>query len=432
MSNLINTLKALATKPLIDASAQALDEQTPAIHKAYDSVLPLILARISHLPSEKHVMVSDLLRQAATTQSDDLIKDIQQQNNESVSLNIGNMLLTQLFDQNTDSLNHLIAKETNIRAESAASLLTIATTLIAQWLGHKMKSEQLSLNSILAWLGQHQQDLNTVIAKQYAVYKNQTTPINNTNNNINMTEINRGKNKWIFPVLILALLGIGLFWWLKGCNHTSNEAESNATAVIDSAGASIDEAVNKAASTIDTAMTNGATEVSNGSLDESGNWIARKGEPTIIKLDNGVEIEAFKGSLEDKLYAFIKDPGAMPGKDIWFSFDDLLFESGKSVLKKGFEKQLENTCEILKAYPDVKIKLGGYTDNEGDSTKNVTLSTARAKTVYQWMIGKGLTKSSFDEVKPYEGYGPQHPVADNTSPEGRAQNRRISLSVRAK
>ena len=94
-------------------------------------------------------------------------------------------------------------------------------------------------------------------------------------------------------------------------------------------------------------------------------------------------------------------------------------------------KQLNNTCEILKAYPEVKIKLGGYTDNSGDSTKNFRLSTARAKTVFEAMLNKGITKASF-AAQPFEGYGPKHPVADNNTEEGRARNRRISLSVRAK
>ena len=127
----------------------------------------------------------------------------------------------------------------------------------------------------------------------------------------------------------------------------------------------------------------------------------------------------------------IKDPSAKPGDEVWFNFEDLLFETGKSTLKRGSTKQLNNTCEILKAYPEVKIKLGGYTDNSGDSTKNFRLSAARAKSVFEAMLNKGITKASFD-AQPYEGYGPKHPVADNSTEEGRARNRRISLSVRAK
>ena len=86
----------------------------------------------------------------------------------------------------------------------------------------------------------------------------------------------------------------------------------------------------------------------------------------------------------------------------------------------------------MKAYPTVKIKLGGYTDNTGDSMANVKLSDARAKTVYTQMMNKGVAKTSFIDEKPFEGYGPQHPVGDNNTPEGKAQNRRISISVRAK
>ena len=59
------------------------------------------------------------------------------------------------------------------------------------------------------------------------------------------------------------------------------------------------------------------------------------------------------------------------------------------------------------------------------------LSEQRAKTVYNKLIALGAEQTSFD-AKPYEGYGPQHPIEDNSSESGRAQNRRIAISVRQK
>jgi outer membrane protein OmpA-like peptidoglycan-associated protein len=133
------------------------------------------------------------------------------------------------------------------------------------------------------------------------------------------------------------------------------------------------------------------------------------------------------------MYNFIQDPtAAVASNAVWFNFDDLLFESGKSSLKNNSIGQLNNLGELLKAYPNVKIKLGGYTDNTGDSAKNVKLSDQRARTVYNQLLNKGVSKSSFAEAKPYEGFGPQFAVADNTTEEGRAQNRRIAVSIRAK
>lgn len=240
-----------------------------------------------------------------------------------------------------------------------------------------------------------------------------------------------GTMKWMMPIILLALLGVGIFVWFKGCNNelkqekiASNEAGNSISSAADSAAYAI-------SNTTDSANTIVATTTAEGKLDAAGNWIATKGAAIKIKLVNGTELDATKGSLEDRLYQFITDPAAQPGKDIWFNFEDLLFDSGKSTLKDTAVTQLQNTVAILKAYPAVVVKLGGYTDNTGDSLANVKLSELRVKAVHAQMISKGLTDASFD-VKPYEGYGPLFPIAENTTLEGRGQNRRISISVRAK
>jgi outer membrane protein OmpA-like peptidoglycan-associated protein len=76
----------------------------------------------------------------------------------------------------------------------------------------------------------------------------------------------------------------------------------------------------------------------------------------------------------------------------------------------------------------VHIKIGGYTDNTGDAAANQTLSEARAKNVMDALAAKGVDASRMES----EGYGDQHPVADNSTEEGRAQNRRIALRVTQK
>jgi K(+)-stimulated pyrophosphate-energized sodium pump len=105
-----------------------------------------------------------------------------------------------------------------------------------------------------------------------------------------------------------------------------------------------------------------------------------------------------------------------------------LFETGKATLKPESQEQLKNVSEILKAFPAVNIKLGGYTDNTGDANANLKLSGDRAKAVEGELVGMGIATERIDS----EGYGDQYPVADNTTEEGRAKNRRISIRVTKK
>jgi len=432
MSNLLDSLKGLISNELIQSTASALGEQESGISKAVSGILPTLLGGLMQSNPSNHSMLGDLLNHAGSQES--LIGDLASSvhsNSVSPSLGIGESLVKGLFGDKVNGFGNLISNFSGIKASSSNTLLNIGGTIIASFLGKKMTGDGLNFGGIVNWLGQHSSDITSAIPAGFSSFLGLSAPTSQpkatTNAPAAMSENQGGAMKWLLPLILLGILAVGLFSWLKGCNTTQVESASGSKDSI-SVTENIDTAMPSDSATAAAAAI--PTEVA-GRLDEAGNWIVTKGEAIKIKLDNGVELDAFKGSLEDKLFSFIKDPNAMPGKDIWFNFEDLLFETGKSTLKAGSEKQLTNTVEILKAYPAVKVKLGGYTDNTGDSMKNVKLSESRAKTVHGQMISKGLTATSFD-AKPYEGYGPQFPVADNTTPEGRAQNRRLSLSVRAK
>ena len=82
----------------------------------------------------------------------------------------------------------------------------------------------------------------------------------------------------------------------------------------------------------------------------------------------------------------------------------------------------------MKAYPKVKIKLGGYTDNTGDPAANLKLSDDRANNVMAELTKLGVDPSRMEA----KAYGEDHPVGDNKTEEGRQLNRRISLRLTAK
>ena len=74
------------------------------------------------------------------------------------------------------------------------------------------------------------------------------------------------------------------------------------------------------------------------------------------------------------------------------------------------------------------IKLGGYTDNTGDPQANLRLSQQRADAVMADLVKLGVDAGRMKA----EGYGQEHPVADNSTEEGRAKNRRIDIRVISK
>lgn len=143
---------------------------------------------------------------------------------------------------------------------------------------------------------------------------------------------------------------------------------------------------------------------------------------------NGVQLTGATGGVEEKLIAFIES-GREPctEKDCWFSMDRLVFKTGSAELDLAVSsEQLNNVFQIMTAFPTIQLKVGGYTDNVGDPANNLALSQARAEAVVAYFGARGIPAERFSA----EGYGDQHPIADNATPEGRAMNRRIDVRVR--
>jgi OmpA-OmpF porin, OOP family len=156
-------------------------------------------------------------------------------------------------------------------------------------------------------------------------------------------------------------------------------------------------------------------------------WAAL-GDHVSRKLPDGTELSIPKLGVENRLLDFIEDPAKSVNKNTWFDFDRLLFDTGKATLQPASQEQLQNIAAIFKAYPKVRAKIGGYTDNTGNKEGNQKLSADRANNVSEALVGMGIDSSRLSA----EGYGEQFPVADNSTEEGRAKNRRISLRVTAK
>jgi K(+)-stimulated pyrophosphate-energized sodium pump len=172
-----------------------------------------------------------------------------------------------------------------------------------------------------------------------------------------------------------------------------------------------------------------ATVVAKGAMNADGDFVADLGANTDIKFANGTSITVGANSAEAQLNAFINDNAKAVDKTTWFSLDRLYFESGKNTLKPSSEAQLKNIAALLAANPSVELKLGGYTDNSGDSLGNVKISMARAETAKATLVKLGVAANRLVA----EGYGPQHPICTTDNSKAcMAQNRRIDVNVTKK
>ena len=218
--------------------------------------------------------------------------------------------------------------------------------------------------------------------------------------------VNEAGGGWLWPVLLLgALLVAGLVWYFnRGTTDVTKPAET-AVAATQTAAANAGSAISE------------ATKAA---------W-AKLGDLFKRKLADGTELSIPKLGVENKLVDWIESPAPVD-KTTWFDFDRLLFATGSATLDPASHEQLTNVAAILKAYPKVKIKVGGYTDNTGDPAVNLKLSDDRAKNVTAELVKLGVDPSRMEA----QGYGEENPVGDNKTEEGRQLNRRISLRVTEK
>lgn len=102
------------------------------------------------------------------------------------------------------------------------------------------------------------------------------------------------------------------------------------------------------------------------------------------------------------------------------------FDFDKSVIKPEYEPVLDHAASILQDRRDVDVVIEGHTCSIGTEEYNQGLSERRARSVYQYLLDKGLAPERLDTV----GYGETRPIADNSTQQGRRLNRRVEFDVK--
>ena len=108
-----------------------------------------------------------------------------------------------------------------------------------------------------------------------------------------------------------------------------------------------------------------------------------------------------------------------------FRLNQIYFEFNSSELLTVSYIQLDSLYNILAEKPSVRIEVRGHTDNIGSEGYNKKLSVDRAASVYNYLLEKGIPKTRMK----YRGFGPNVPVADNSTEEGRELNRRVEIFI---
>lgn len=243
----------------------------------------------------------------------------------------------------------------------------------------------------------------TTVTHPAATAMAETSSISNTDSDTS----GMGWLKWLIPLVLIG----GLAWWMMGTK-----------------GCSKPEAV---APIVDTVAVNTTMDLPKITVDSVTGYVTYDlGATGDVDLPNGTKIlGAAANGFERTLLNFITT-GSIDTVDKtknWFTLHDVQFKTGTD--EYATEKamvQLTNVASVLKAFPNVVLKLGGYTDVRGDDTSNMKLSQKRADIVMKDLIKLGAKPS---QIKEAVGYGEDFATATEGDVEGMARDRKTAAKV---
>ena len=413
MASILDSITGLVSPPLVSQIAGRLREPEANVQRGMETSITAILAAIASKAEDGNLMqtVLDAAKRVASDPTSSASAALGTASGADSANGEATGLLSSLFGGGaTAALSTSIAGASGLRPESASTLLSISAPVVLSWLGQRARMEGLDASGLGAWLARERATLASAVPSGLgalfgasgASMPKVDLPNIDIPSAASMPSMSKSRN-WIPAALvgILAVLLIGYF------TMRPKPAE---TVVAQNGAIATDSSVHAAApapAVVDSSAASGMVHES---------------------IPGGTELTVAPNGIEAHLIRFIKDPAARVNDTTWFNFDRLLFETGSATLKPESEAQLKSVAQILQAYPNVKARIGGYTDNSGNAAANMKLSEARAQNVRSELEKLGVASGRLDA----KGYGAEHPVGDNSTADGRAANRRIALRVTAK
>ncbi|MEE4127590.1 MULTISPECIES: OmpA family protein [Pseudomonas] len=160
-----------------------------------------------------------------------------------------------------------------------------------------------------------------------------------------------------------------------------------------------------------------------------------RGKGALIGAGIGGLAGAGYGVYADRQEAELRKATAGTGIDVQRQGDDIklvmpgaiTFANGSTELSPAAQFNLDKLSGSFKQYGENNIEVTGHTDSVGSNSRNIELSQKRAISVGKHLIGQGIDKT---RIQVY-GAGPSQPIASNGTEEGRAQNRRVEIRLKA-
>ena len=457
--NLIDLFQSSVGKILVNKAASFLGEKEDGMGSALGAALPALLGGLVNKASDEKGAgaILDMIQKGGfdggmLDNFGDLFSD-----NTKMSgfMNQGGGLLSSILGNKLGGIVDIISKAGGVKTGSSSSLLKMVAPLLISMIGKRVMKEGLGVKGLMNLIG-GQKDyvkaaapaglgsllgLSNWAKGTVETVSHKTRDIKDsvvrTGEKVGSTaaaaattaakETKSGLGK-ILPWLLLGLLAIAAFFFIKSCGEGKSVGEAmedsvkNSTELVKSGAEATGSAIKSGAEATGDAIKSGA-EATGDAIKSGADAVARVFKS--ISLPNGKKIEATDGGFTWSINDYISGKAKGDGK---FIFDDIYFKTGSDELTDASLRQLQNLANLMDAYPKVKIRLEGHTDNTGNAQGNLDLSKRRAGQVKTALAGMGVADARMNSV----GRGQSQPMVTNDTEVGRAQNRRVELYITEK
>ncbi len=391
MADLVTTITDMLTPDLLQKAASLVGETPTVTQKGLGLAVPTVLSGLANL-SSTDTGASQLLGLVNRLGGDgDLLGSLAGflggGSGTQTAMTAAGEVLQTLFGSNQNRLLDALASAVGAKSSSTAgSLLRLAVPLVMSLLARYRKQENLDAGGLAGLLRSQRSSYAGLLPAAISSILSATGPTAAPHRAPPVPprapEPSGSPLRWLIPLALLGLLGA----WLasRGCGETARETARDTTAAT-----------------------------------------ARK--LSRVTLPGGVAIELAEGGFAYNLASYMAN-SADSTVPRTFIFEDLNFETGSASLKPDSRRVVNDLVVIMKAYPTMRARLEGHTDNTGDAAANKTLSDARAKSVRDAMIAGGIDAGRLEAA----GFGQERPIATNDTEEGKAKNRRTELVVLSK
>jgi OOP family OmpA-OmpF porin len=385
--SLFSSLLGMLDQHTTDAIAGSLGASGQSVTQGLKSSIAAVLGSLASKAEDPHALRTIVDSAPGDTTLPDVARAASDPNSPLIQM--GRRVLSSLFGDSTPAVADAIGSASGLGTGTASRLLSLAAPMVLSFVANRVRGEGMSMTGLGNLL---QREVPAIRSALPPGLSDMFWPRSTATATYPVTTPATPKKASNWPAVIaIAALLLGLVWLLDHFRRATTPRFGS--------------------------VATGAAS----RMTDYGNFVKQE-------LPNGVYLNIPERGVEARLLSLVGNKDNTVTETTWFDFDRLEFNPRSAMLRPESQEQLNNIAAILMAYPNVRLKVGGFTDNMGNAGQNLRLSRDRANAVVAELVSKGISPDRLTA----EGYGEQNPVADNSTEEGRARNRRVSMMVTQK